>query len=62
MRRAGKKGVVPSAYAALRDVLRARGHAVVETSVVLGNIAAWRLYDVLGFKRMQADEWACKWM
>ena len=30
------------------NVLRGRGHRVVETSVVLGNIPAWRLYNTVG--------------
>ena len=44
------------------NLLRDRGHKNVETSVVLGNVPAWRLYNVLGFRRVQADEWACKWI
>lgn len=44
------------------NVLRARGHQIVETSVVLGNIPAWRLYNTLGFRRVQVDEWACMWV
>ncbi|MGE5580550.1 MAG: N-acetyltransferase family protein [Bacillota bacterium] len=44
------------------NLLRARGHEVIETSVVLGNVPAWRLYNTLGFKRVQADEWACMWI
>jgi len=44
------------------NLLRERGHQVVDTSVVLGNMPAWRLYNSLGFKRVQADEWACMWI
>lgn len=39
-----------------------RRYRTVETSVVLGNLTAWRLYNVLGFRRTQTDEWACRWM
>ncbi len=44
------------------NVLRNRGFRVIETSVILGNIPAWRLYSTLGFRRIQITEWACRWI
>lgn len=41
------------------NVLLGRDVRGVETSVVLGNMPAWRLYNTLGFRRVQIDEWAC---
>jgi ribosomal protein S18 acetylase RimI-like enzyme len=44
------------------NVLLDRGFPTADTSVLLGNLAAWRLYNILGFRRTHVREWACRWV